>query len=123
MLGGLIIYYYIFNHNTRDTMRTGRPVNPDTIYKVGIHRNGGHVYATTQPFTVGEDGRKQYRHRHWGTVDEAAGMKFIPGAEYLLASVEERSRLIFPENWDLSELKKNAGHEGTRGRLLRRRGS
>ena len=93
-------------------MRTGRPVNPDTIYRVGIHRNGGHVYATTQPFTIGKDGKKRYRHRHWGTVDEKAGMKFVPGTEYLLASPAERSRLIFPEGWDLSELKKIPGSAG-----------
>lgn len=98
-------------------MRTGRPVNPDTIYRVGIHRNGGHVYATTQPFTIGADGRKHYRHRHWGTVDEAAGMKFFPGTEYLLASPEERSKLIFPQDWDLSELKKLPG-ERERGAVV-----
>lgn len=117
MFGGLDIYYYICNHNTRDTMRTGRPVNPGTIYRVGIHRNGGHVYATTQPFTIGADGRKHYRHRHWGTVDESAGMKFFPGTEYLLASPEERSKLIFPQDWDLSELKKLPG-ERERGAVV-----
>ena len=78
-------------------MRTGRPVNPDTIYRVGIHRNGGHVYATTQPFTIGEDGRKHYRHRHWGTVDESAGMKFSLGTEYLLASPEDPGAFLISD--------------------------
>ena len=45
-------------------MRTGRPVKSDTIYKMSIHRNGGHLYASTQPFTVGEDGKKRYTRKH-----------------------------------------------------------
>ncbi|MDO4950000.1 MAG: hypothetical protein Q4E55_07545 [Bacteroidales bacterium] len=45
-------------------MRTGRPVKADTIYKMQIHVNGTHRYASTQPFTVGEDGKKRYTHKH-----------------------------------------------------------
>ena len=33
-------------------MRTGRPVNENTIYKVSIHVNGKHRYASTQPNTL-----------------------------------------------------------------------
>ena len=33
-------------------------------------------------------------------------MKFIPGREFILASPAERAKLIFPEDWDLSELSK-----------------
>lgn len=95
-------------------MRTGRPVNENTIYKVSIHVNGKHRYASTQPFTVGEDGRKRYTHKHWGTVDE--GLRFHPNTTYLYASIEERQKLIFPEDWDLSELEMLASSR-RRGRV------
>ena len=36
-------------------------------------------------------------------------MKFIPGTEYVFASPVERAKLIFPEDWDLSELSKLSG--------------
>ena len=36
----------------------------DTIYKMQIHVNGSHRYASTQPFTIGEDGKKRYTHKH-----------------------------------------------------------
>lgn len=71
-------------------MRTGRPVKSDTIYKMQIHVNGSHRYASTQPFTIGEDGKKRYTHKHWGTLDE--NLRFHPNATYLYASIEERSK-------------------------------
>jgi len=88
-------------------MRTGRPADPDTIYKVSIHNNGGRKYASTQPFTVDEDGKKRRQHKHWGTVD--ANMKFHPNMTYLYAPLEERSKLIFPKEWDLSEIERLSG--------------
>lgn len=95
-------------------MRTGRPVKSDTIYKMSIHRNGGHLYASTQPFTVGEDGKKRYTHKHWGTLDE--DLRFHPGTAYFYASIEERQKLIFPKEWDLSEIESLSGNK-RRGRI------
>ena len=83
-------------------MRTGRPVKEDTIYKMSIHINGAHKYASTQPYTVGADGKKRYTHKHWGTLDES--LKFHPNTAYLYLSIEERQKFIFPKDWDLSEL-------------------
>ena len=93
-------------------MRTGRPVDSNTIYKVGIHVNGKRRYASTQPFTVGEDGKKRYAHKHWGTVDE--DNRFHPNTTYMYASIEERQKLIFPKDWDLSEIETLSGtrHRG-----------
>ena len=85
-------------------MRTGRPVKEDTIYKMKIHVNGTHRYASTQPFTIDEDGKKRYAHKHWGTLDE--NLRFHPNTTYLYASIEERSKLIFPKEWDLSKIEK-----------------
>ena len=84
-----------------------RPVDKNSIYKVGIHNTHGHKYASTQVYTVGEDGKKKYRHVHWGTVDDSN--KFWPGKEYMYAEVEERKRLTFPDGWDLSETEKLSG--------------
>ena len=84
-----------------------RPVDKNSIYRVGIHNTHGHKYASTQVYTVGDDGRKKYRHVHWGTVDD--DNKFWPGKGYLYATMEERKSLIFPEGWDLSETEKLSG--------------
>ena len=54
-----------------------RPVDPDSGFRVKIHDNGGHRYASTQPaFTDPVTGRKKYRRLHWGVVDE--NNKFHP---------------------------------------------
>ena len=85
-----------------------RPVDPNAQYRVKPHITNGYTYASTQPPYVDPDtGRKKYRYIHWGTVDESR--KFIPGSAFFHASPEERSRLIFPEDWDLSEAQKLTG--------------
>ena len=67
--------------------------------------NNGYRYASIQPFRINPETRKKtYHHIHWGTVDE--NNKFIPGKNYLVASHSERTKLIFPDTWDLSEIKK-----------------
>ena len=58
------------------------------------------MYASTHPYTVTPEGKRNYSILHWGTVDK--DMKFTPGSQYIYASLEERSKLIFPENWDMS---------------------
>ena len=77
-------------------------------------RQRNHRYASTQPFTIGEDGKKRYSHKHWGTLDE--NLRFHPNTTYLYASIEERSKLIFPKEWDLSELE-NLESNRKRGRV------
>ena len=85
----------------------GRRENPGTQFRVRKHVNGGYTYASTQPPYIDPNtGAKKYHHVHWGTVDE--NLKFIPGSLFYQASPEERARLIFPEEWDMSEVKKFA---------------
>lgn len=93
-------------------MRTGRPAKASTIYKVSIHNNGGRKYASPQPFTVDDDGKKHYTHKQWGIVDD--DMRFHPNSTYFYAPIEERRKLIFPAEWDLSEIKSlcGTGHRG-----------
>ncbi len=93
-------------------MKIGRPSKANTIYKVSIHNNCGRKYASTQPFTVDENGKKHYSHKHWGIVDY--NMKFHPNSTYFYASLEERRKLIFPSDWDLSEIEalSGTGHRG-----------
>lgn len=93
-------------------MRTGRPAKANTIYKVSIHNNGGRRYASTQPYAVDENGKKHYTHKHWGIVDD--DMRFHPNSTYFYASIDERRKLIFPSDWDLSEIKalSGTGHRG-----------
>ena len=85
-----------------------RPVDPDAQYRVKLHKNGDYAYASTQPPYVDEaTGKKKYRYIHWGTIDE--NHMFIPGPRFYQASPEERTRLIFPEAWDMSEAERLTG--------------
>jgi len=89
----------------------GRPPRNDGRIHVSIHNNGGYCYASTQPFLLDpETGRKTYRRVHWGIVDE--NLKFIPGTTFLYASQEERSLLVFPSEWNLSEIQKLSDQRG-----------
>lgn len=81
-----------------------RTIDKDSAYRVKIHRNNGYCYASTQPIVVDPErksGRNKHIRIHWGRVDE--NLKFHPNDRYLLASPQERARLIFPEDWDMSE--------------------
>ncbi len=63
------------------------------------------MYASTHPYTTDEKtGKRKYVNLHWGTV--ADGNRFIPGRRYIFASPEERAKLVFPKDWDLSEANK-----------------
>lgn len=82
--------------------KRGRPRNPETDYRVWMHRIGKYKYAathrTTHDAATGKSSRKML---HWGSVD--SDMKFHPNAAYLLLSPEERNKFIFPGDWDISE--------------------
>jgi len=85
-----------------------RKADPNSQYKVSIHLNNGYRYASTQPYVINPDtGKKSYHHIHWGIVDD--NNRFIPGKNYLVAPISERSKLIFPESWDLNEIQKLSG--------------
>lgn len=85
-----------------------RPTKEDSIYRLSPHKNGDYMYASTHPYTLTDDGRRKYRLQHWGTL--TPDLKFIPGKQYLYASTEDRSKLIFPPEWDLSEIDKLASN-------------
>ena len=86
----------------------GRRVNPASMYRVSIHKTNGYRYASTQPSVFDEvSGKKVHYHVHWGVVDD--NLKFYPGKNYFYADIEERSKLIFPQDWDLSELSRFYG--------------
>ena len=86
-----------------------RKPDPEAQYRIAIHVDKGYRYASTQPaFVDPESGKRTYRRIHWGTVDD--NNRFIPGKAYIFASIEERSKLIFPKDWDLSEIEKLSGN-------------
>ena len=78
-----------------------------------IHRNNGHRYAATNTYTVGDDGKRHYRYTHWGTLDD--NKKFSPGINFFNATIEQRKKLVFPEDWDLSAIGKKSQSEDKRG--------
>ena len=86
-----------------------RKPDPDAPYRVSIHIDKGYRYASTQPATVDpKTGKRKYHRIHWGTVED--GNRFIPGKAYLFSPIEERTKLIFPDGWDLSEIEKLSGN-------------
>ena len=93
-------------------MAKGRPAKANSIYKVSIHKNNGRMYAVTHPYTTGEDGKRRYSYKNWGAVDDDG--RFHPNSAYFYATLEDRRRLIFPAEWDLSEIKalSGTGHRG-----------
>ena len=57
--------------------KRGRPVDPDSQYRMKVHRNGAHMYASTQPGVMDAGtGKKKYQRVHWGRLTEE--MRFIP---------------------------------------------
>ena len=85
-----------------------RPIDPIAPYRVKQHITHGYTYASTRsPYIDPDTGKKKFPYVHWGTVSE--NLKFIPGSAFFLASPEERSKLIFPEEWDMSEAEKLTG--------------
>lgn len=93
-----------------------RSIDSNTAYRVRLHKNNGYNYASTQPIVVDPElksGRNKHVRIHWGTVDE--NKVFHPNKTFIMASPEERRKLIFPEDWDLSEIQKLPS-ERTNGR-------
>lgn len=84
-------------------MRTGRPPKEETPYKIIIHTNNGRRYASTKVAVVDGSGKKQYRHKHWGSIDK--DNVFHPNTTYFNASPGERAKLIFPKALVLTEAK------------------
>ena len=90
----------------------GRPTDTNNHYRVKTHVNNGYIYASTQPPYIDPvTGKKKYRHIHWGTLDEP--QKFIPSTQYYVVTPEERAKLIFPNEWDMSEAEKLTGLQKT----------
>ncbi|MDO5139453.1 MAG: transposase, partial [Oscillospiraceae bacterium] len=88
--------------------RMGRPPKADSGYHVSVHTANGYRYASTQRSVSNpDDGSKKYHHIHWGRLDE--NNRFIPGKAYILASPEERKKLIFPDDWDVSAVQQFSG--------------
>ena len=86
-----------------------RTANPSSRYNVHIHKVNGYLYASTQVPSVNEvTGKKTYKRIIWGTI--TTEKMFIPGNQYYLASHEERLKLNFPSDWDISETKKLSGN-------------
>ena len=94
--------YYLCTIKRSTTM--ARTTDLSTTYRIKIHKNNGYRYASTQPIVIDPErtsGRNKHVRIHWGTVDD--NLKFHPNNRYIMAAPEERAKLIFPEDWDMSE--------------------
>ena len=90
----------------------GRHRNLNADFKVILHQTGGYRYAATQPYEKDKSGKERRHYVYWGDVTEE--MKFIPNQRFCLADSDTRSKLEFPEGWDLSEVKKLKEEESRR---------
>lgn len=109
MIESNLIATFVTANNKIVTM--ARPISAETANKVTLHVNGGYRYASTRPRVVNETtGKNTNKSIQWGTVTE--DMRFIPNQRYIYASPEERGKLVFPEDWDLSEIKKLSSNRG-----------
>lgn len=81
----------------------GRPKDPNTDFKVILHVHRSYRYAATVPYEPDpkKPGKMRRRYVFWGSVTD--DLHFIPNQRYLFATSEERDRLIFPKEWDMSE--------------------
>ena len=83
----------------------GRNIDPNSKYRVYLQRTNGYSYAAIQePFTD-EMQKKKYKTIHLGTI--GPNMTFIPNNNYMSMPLDEQEKLIFPENWNLMNIKKD----------------
>ncbi len=81
-----------------------RTSRPESVYTIRIHKNGGYVYACTHTYRLNENGKRVYKITHWGRLTPE--MEFLPGKHYLTSPISERQKLIFPNDWDLSNIQR-----------------
>ena len=92
-------------------MSAGRPRDSKTIYRMYGHAVGKYVYAATQGyFTDAPTGKAQRRVMHWGRL--TADKRFMPNEAYMALSPEDRREFVFPEDWDLTEVRKLPSERG-----------
>ena len=81
-----------------------RPVGPNSGYIVKLHKMGKYQYASTERTKEAKNGKTIPIHIHWGRVD--GQLRFYPNERFLYETLSERAKLIFPEDWDLSLIKR-----------------
>lgn len=79
----------------------GSPVDPDTNFKVKLRVCRGYRYAATQPTTINSSGKKIRKYVYWGEVTE--DLVFVPNLRFKTEPLSSREKLIFPDEWDISE--------------------
>ena len=78
-----------------------RKTDPNTQYRVRIHKDRNYTYASVQETAISpKSGKKYPRTKNLGTLD--ANLVFTPNATYRMMPVEERNKYIFPDSWDIS---------------------
>ncbi|MBR2810369.1 MAG: hypothetical protein IKD69_03220, partial [Solobacterium sp.] len=89
-----------------------RNPDPDYPFKMVERRSRGHLYAATKkriPSTTSD--KIISTDIFWGKLEETEAnddfkYRFIPNKSFCLLEEAERSRFIFPPDWDISEYNK-----------------
>lgn len=83
----------------------GRKADPNTQYRVYLHKDKHYRYAAVQvPKRNEESHRLAYKIMHLGTVSE--DLVFTPNAVFRMMPVSERVKYIFPGGWNTSKADK-----------------
>ncbi|MBF0578624.1 hypothetical protein IM774_02235 [Erysipelotrichaceae bacterium RD49] len=84
-----------------------RKPDPNLGYRMRIQTVNGYRYvASTILSFTNRSTKPYYKPVYWGTIDE--DLKFHPNTRFFMLEPEERTKFIFPEDWDLSLLKQQA---------------
>ena len=81
----------------------GRKADPNTRYKVYIHKDKKYIYAAIQePRKDPQTSKIKLTTVHLGKIDK--NNTFIPNSTFRHISPDERKKYIFPQNLDLSNI-------------------
>ena len=81
--------------------KVGRPASENSGRIVTVHKTGQYSYLSVQQKKI-HNGKMYYCHYHLGPLNEKN--EFIPGRNYIFASADFKSGLIFPKFVKMNKL-------------------
>lgn len=88
-----------------------RTKDENTKWKMRLFVTAGRRYAVTINPGVGASGKRCSNISIWGLLSE--DLKFSPNLRFVLLSMQEKKKYIFPEDWDITDAFKAADNSGS----------
>lgn len=92
-----------------------RPKDPKTQYRMKLFVSNNHRYAATASPCYNAEKKWVSNTVIWGKLTKDS--VFEPNLRFMLLSIEEKKKYIFPEGWDISSAFKKASTEDEGGEL------